>query len=199
MKISLKSGRKITVSEGNSKMGKVYSFSVLPVVTCGENVPCRKDCYACKLCRIYPGVKASYAANLDALNNESLVEIAAALVDVIQRKKVKLFRFNVSGDFRDPNYLRMALTVAAACPDTNFLAFTKIYTALEVRRPANFNLVASVWNDFAPADIESVPTAHYCDGSREMPAGAVECGGNCETCGKCFFLKAGEKVYFRKH
>jgi hypothetical protein len=199
MKVTLTSGHTITISEGNSKMGKVYSFSVSPVVTCAANVPCAKACYACKLCRIYANVKSSYAANWDAVQNANMAELAAALVDVIKAKKVKLFRFNVSGDFKDPMYLRVALTVAAACPDTQFLAFTKVYTAFAADRPENFNLFASVWNDYAPADIDAVPSAHYCDGSRPMPADAVECGGNCEECGLCFNLKPGEKVFFKKH
>jgi hypothetical protein len=204
MKIKLESGHEIVISEGNSKMGKVYSFSVSPVITCGANVPCKKECYACKLCRIYPTVRNSYAANLDALHNAPAHLIAAAIIDVIKRRGVKLFRFNVSGDFGfngsfDKFYFDLACKIAKNCPETNFLAFTKIYDAFNMIRPANFNLVASVWNEYAPENIEDKPTAHYCDGSRAMPADAVKCGGDCEKCGKCFFLGRGEKVYFEKH
>jgi hypothetical protein len=204
MKIQITPDHTIVISEGNSKMGKVFSFSVTPVITCAEDVPCKKECYACKLCRIYPSVRRSYADNLNAIHNAPADIVAAAIVDVIKRRGVKLFRFNVSGDFgRDGNfdraYFAMACRIAAACPDTRFLAFTKVFDAFGMDRPANFNLVASVWNDYAPADIESIPTAHYCDGSRPMPAGAMECDGGCETCGKCFLLKRGEKVFFKKH
>ena len=155
MKIKLESGHEIVISEGNSKMGKVYSFSVSPVITCGANVPCKKECYACKLCRIYPTVRNSYAMNLDAIRNAPGMEIVNAIVDVIKRRNVKLFRFNVSGDFGfngelDGIYLAMACKVAELCPETRFLAFTKIYNAFNMERPANFNLVASVWNEYAP-------------------------------------------------
>lgn len=204
MKLQLATGHEIIVSTGNSKMGKVYSFSVSPVITCGANVPCKKDCYACKLCRIYPTVRNSYAVNLDAINNAPADLIVSAIVDIIKRRNIKLFRFNVSGDFGlngsfNKRYFDLACKVAANCPETHFLAFTKIYDAFEVERPANFNLVASVWNEYAPKNIEDKPTAHYCDGSRPMPGDAVECGGNCEKCGKCFFLCRGEKVFFKKH
>lgn len=55
-------------SEGNSKMHRVGSFSVLPVTTCAKNAPCAKDgCYACKMIRIYPSVRKAYTDNTVAL------------------------------------------------------------------------------------------------------------------------------------
>lgn len=51
--------QKISISNGNSKMGLIKSVSLPPVVTCAKGCPCANDCYAVKLQRIYKTVKSA--------------------------------------------------------------------------------------------------------------------------------------------
>lgn len=195
-------GHIINISSGNCKMGRVFSFSLPAVVTCAKGVPCGKDCYACKF---RESAKRCYRENLDAVKSLPTNVVINTISDYIHAKGVRLFRWNVSGDFASegvftPIYWRIACEVAKRCPGTLFLAFTKVFACFEQERPANFNLVASVWNDYAPEDgVDNKPSAHFCDGTRDMPSHAVECSGECETCMLCFGLRPGEAVYFVKH
>lgn len=216
MKLTI-SGKTLSLSGKNIKMGNVVSLSITPAVYCHRGIPCRAGCYAVKLCRLRPSVKTSYDNNgaaLEALEEADPTgrETAAALADYINAANVKFFRWNVSGDFARGGllwgwYFRLACQVARRCPDTKFLAFTKVYETLAVRRrPSNFALVASVWNEYSPetapympAEVPPYAAAHYNDGSRAMPEGAVECSGHCESCGRCFDLRPGEAVFFNKH
>lgn len=200
-KIDLGDGLFINISQGNSKMGRVFSFSMPAVVTCASGIPCAKTCYACKF---YNNVKNCYRQNMQALDNVNVDRLADAIANYLNSKDVRLFRWNVSGDFArngkfDHVYWSLACKVAKKCPGTLFLAFTKVFDCFKYKRPANFNLVASVWNDYRPKTISNKPTAHFCDGTREMPKHAVKCSGECETCMLCFGLRKGEAVYFEKH
>lgn len=199
----------LTISAGNTKMGKVASISRPPVATCSAGVPCSGNCYAAKLCRIYKTVRDSYWSNESALavlaEIDPSADMTAAAIAAAIRGKYQFFRWNVSGDFARGGrvwswYYNLACKTAERCPDVRFLAFTKVYDILGLPRPSNFNVVASIWNDYAPdADPSTYAAAHYNDGSRAMPANATECGGNCEACGMCFNLRPGEAVYFNKH
>ena len=199
MKIYLKSGNSFNISEDNAKMGKVFSFSVLPIATCKENAPCTKNCYACKLAKMRKNVKNSWLKNTEVLSLEDKTEIAKKIALACQLQEVKFFRWNVGGDFGINGYFDLACKVAELAPDTKFLAFTKFYELADLPKPENFNLILSVWNDFRPKNIDNYATAHYNDGSRSMPENAIKCGGNCEKCGLCFNLKKGESIYFDKH
>lgn len=67
--------------------------------------------------------------------------------------------------------------------------------------PSNFNIVFSAWNSFVPEDTTTVPVAYFDDGEHEdlIDKKAVLCGGDCQHCKKCFYLKPGESVKFAKH
>ena len=100
---------KVSISKGNSKMGYIPSVSLPPIVTCAKNCTCAKKCYAAKLCRIYGTVRKAYARNLEILKNDMdnyfLQVKAAAMVN-------KYFRFHVSGDIPDMNYLDRMVKLA---------------------------------------------------------------------------------------
>jgi hypothetical protein len=199
MRIFLEKGGSVYISERNTKMQAVWSFSVPPVLTCKKDVPCKSNCYAVKLLRFRKNLNNSLQENFTALNCGDHQEIIEKLSGVINALQIPLFRFNVSGDFGIQGYFQLANEIAKRCPGTQFLAFTKYYNLSKFKRVANFNLVYSVWNEYKPADISNIPTAHYNDGSRAMPKDAVRCNGNCADCLTCFFLKPGQKVYFDKH
>lgn len=45
MKIKVNEDLFLNISEGNSKMDAIPSFSLPPVITCRPDAPCRKECY----------------------------------------------------------------------------------------------------------------------------------------------------------
>lgn len=195
-------------SEGNSKMHRVGSFSVLPVTTCAKNAPCAKDgCYACKMIRIYPSVRKAYTDNTVALMQDKRYNEFVKACDLfIDMNEYRLFRFNVSGDFFNTDYLLACCEIAKHNPETKFLAFTKQFEVANTviamgEVPSNFNIVFSAWNDFLPENANSVPMAYMDDGKHAglVPDYAIKCDGNCQKCKKCFNLKNGEAVKFSKH
>jgi hypothetical protein len=93
--------------------------------------------------------------------------------------------------------------VAAAAPHTNFLAFTKQWDNIRgIEFPENFSMVLSDWPGIEiPSDLRALYSVAWLDDGRDcIPADAIECPGNCETCGVCWALaKRGLDVKFRKH
>lgn len=115
----LKGIYKVSISNGNSKMGAIPSVSLPPVKTCVNCESCAQKCYAKKLCRIYPSVKAAYDRNYEILTNDrvnyfSQVKAAAMLTS--------FFRWHVSGDIIDTDYLHNMVKIARELKNDFFLA-----------------------------------------------------------------------------
>lgn len=186
MKIQVK-GHVINISKNNSKMGDVHSFSVLPIKTCREDAPCRKECYAVKICRLRKNVKKSYENNTETILNEDKKDIIDKINLYIKLHDVELFRWNVSGDFNLKNYFEITLEVAKKNPTCKFLAFTKMYEKCsKVRLPKNYNIVYSCWKDLKIKNAQKHPCAYLDDGEYSIPKYAQKCNGCCD---KCIFYK----------
>ena len=136
---------KISISPGNQKMGYIPSVSLPPVITCASGCKCAKKCYAAKLCRIRKSVREAYQRNLNILTQDPaaywLQVKAAAMV-------TKYFRFHVSGDIVNAEYLRNMCQLARELPGTTFLAFTKRYSlvneyAQREEIPGNLKIIFS--------------------------------------------------------
>ena len=200
---------KVNLSKDNSKMGKVMSVSLPPILSCGAGLPCFKGCYAAKLARLRPNVRASWENNWRMVMTDRgayFMQIA----DAIEAKTPDLFRWHVAGDMPDYNYMGGMLYMAERFSDTRFLAFTKKTDLLSLfikerrKMPTNLSVVVSMWPGFeVPKPVlRRFPTAWMNDPKNpdpRIPANAVECGGNCEKCGLCWNMKAGDVVYFKKH
>jgi hypothetical protein len=200
MHIKFKNGLHLNISESNRKLGDISSFSVSPVVTCPKDAPCFKDCYACHMCR-KDSIAKSYRNNLNAFTLTDKSEIIRKISNYININELEYFRWNVSGDFRLDGYFEVACKVAEKCPNCHFLAFTKCFELATCDRPKNFTLVLSAWNDYTPTEKQAKQCgiAYYDDGSRLMPEHARVCSGRCDKCFKCFKLKPGQAVIFKKH
>jgi hypothetical protein len=153
--------------------------------------------------RQYKNVRAAWDTNTElALNDLATMErdLTAYFGSMVAPR---FFRLHVGGDFISREYTEMWARVAAAAPSTNFLAFTKQWDMVRgVEFPGNFSLVLSAWpGTEIPADLRArYSVAWLDDGSEEVPASAMECPGNCETCGACWGLsRMGIDVRFRKH
>lgn len=197
---------KVSISNGNSKMGAIPSVSLPPVVTCKNCATCAKKCYALKLCKIYSSVRKAYDRNLEILKedrNAYFTQVkAVAMLN-------KFFRFHVSGDIIDIDYLDRMCKLARECKGTEFLAFTKNYEDCNEyfknhRKPRNLQLIYSL--PFDGAEIENphnFPTAAVILKGKEPKKSYKVCGGNCTECAcrgiGCWELKKGETIAFNEH
>lgn len=197
---------KLSVSNGNSKMGHIPSVSLPPVITCPKNAPCAKKCYAAKLCRIYPSVKKAYENNLNILKNNEL-EYWYQLQQAA--KTTKYFRYHVSGDIVDYTYFNWMVTTAETIPDTMFLAFTKQYDIVNNyidlfgKLPDNLKIILSEWGTQKPNNPHNLPTAAVIFKGTDPDPNYKICGGNCAECAcrgvGCWELKQGETIAFYEH
>ena len=195
----------VSISKGNSKMGYIPSVSLPPIVTCAQGCACAKKCYAAKLCRIYGTVRKAYNRNLEILKNDIdnyFTQVkAAAMVN-------KYFRFHVSGDIPNMDYLDRMVKLAQELPGTTFLAFTKQYTFINnylqgATIPDNMKIIFSEWPGMAMENPHNLPVAHVIfRGSAPADHWKI-CGGNCSECAcrgvGCWELKAGEHIAFYEH
>ena len=196
---------KVSISKGNSKMGFIPSVSLPPIVTCAKGCTCAKKCYAAKLCRIYANTRKAYARNLDILKNDMdnyFIQVkAAAMV-------TKYFRFHVSGDIPDMNYLDRMVKLAQELPGTTFLAFTKQYNFINnflqyAAIPDNLKIIFSEWPGMPMNNPHNLPVAHVIFKGSEPADDWKICGGNCSECAcrgvGCWELKKGEHIAFYEH
>lgn len=197
----------VSISHGNSKMGDISSVSLPSRVTC-PHCGCWFECYANKLERIRPSVAKAYKNNLEVLQKDPDTywrEVEAAIMTS------RFFRFHVSGDIPDENYLQNMVKIATEQRHCEILCFTKRYEMVNDflrsggKIPENLHIVFSGWVGLEMANPFLLPEAHvrYKDGSTTARADALECGGNCTDCARtdsgCWTLKSGEQVVFDKH
>jgi hypothetical protein len=194
-------GMKLKVSLGNSKIGKVPNVSLPPISTCRADPPCAKDCYANKLYRMYPNVKAAWDSNL-ALYQEAPDQFFGELSMYLTFHKPERFRLFVSGDFPDEVFFVRVMDVFASYPMTQVLCFTKRYEFPLYVAPPNVNLVLSLWPGLTIPDIaQDFACAWLADDDRREPGTHVRCHGNCVGCDyKCFSaVSPNLHVVFERH
>lgn len=197
---------KLSISNGNKKMGQIPSVSLPPVVTCKNCETCAKKCYALKLTKIYPSVKKAYDNNLEILKADRgayFTQIkAVAMLN-------KYFRFHVSGDIIDADYLDRMCKLARELKGTKFLAFTKNYEDVNAyfethKKPANLKLIFSLpFDGCSINNPHNLPTAAVILKGKQPADNYKICGGNCSECAcrgvGCWELKKGETIAFYEH
>ena len=207
----MKKEKHVVISKGNIKMGQIQSVSLPPVVTCSALACkfCGKKCYARKMCKLRPSVKDSYYNNLDILMNDKELfwrEVEGSL------KLTTYFRFFVSGDIYDKDFLENMVLCARKNKHCNILCFTKKYSLVNEylehhRLPKNLNIVFSAWKGLEMPNPFNLPTAEvmYKDGTSTAEEGKkyIYCSGNCSECisekRSCWNLRKGEGVIFAEH
>lgn len=198
---------KVKISNGNTKMGRIKSVSLPPVVTCRKDAPCIKKCYARRLMR-YPNVRNAYDNNLSLYKQDSGEYFAQ--VEHIARLE-RFFRWHVAGDIPDVEYLANMCYIAIKCEDTQFLCFTKQheivnkYIGMGFRIPHNLSLIFSEWEGLELNNPHNLPTAKVItqEQADAMQDKRFLCGGNCEHCVinkvGCWYLLDGESIYLVEH
>jgi hypothetical protein len=196
----------ITVSIGNSKIGGILNISLPPIKSCKPSAPCRHDCYALKAYRNYKTARTAWDNNFRSWKNDPS-GFETELTAVIEKKQPIFFRWHVSGDIPAMGYLRMMIRVAEAFPGVKFLAFTKRYDfvrSLAESIPDNLQIVLSTWPCSTAPSSPKLAKFHraWVDNGKEtrIPADAIECFGDCESCGMCWNLSTlGRDIFFRIH
>ena len=207
----MKKEKHVVISKGNIKMGQIQSVSLPPIVTCSSLACkfCGKKCYARKICKLRPTVKESYDNNLDILLNDKELfwrEVEGSI------KLTTYFRFFVSGDIYDKDFLENMVLCARKNKHCNILCFTKKYSLVNEylehhRLPKNLNIVFSAWKGLEMPNPFNLPTAEvmYKDGTSTAEEGKkyMYCPGNCSECisekQSCWNLKKREGVIFFEH
>jgi hypothetical protein len=196
----------VSISKGNSKMGGIPSVSLPACVTCNPNAPCFKKCYALRLEKRYPAVNRAYYRNLNILQNNpdtywQQVKQAA--------QTARFFRYHVSGDIPNINYLHNMVTLANATPNTKYLAFTKQFTIINEylktvkKLPDNLQIILSNWGEWKCDNPHNLPTCEIIlKGNKPVDNWKI-CGGNCTECAcrgvGCWELKQGETIAIYEH
>lgn len=202
----------VTISGGNTKMGKVASVSLLPVLTCPGrcNGTCAEKCYAKKLAILRPSVARSYA------RNTAVAQLAPEAFFRAVRKamaKAEYFRFHVSGDIYNPDYLRGIIRSCESAPSCHVLMFTKRYEMVNNYiehvgpLPENLHCLFSGWTNLFPTEggynPYNLPETTVYAKEEDFRPEWTPCGGNCLDCaihdGGCWAAKPGETIAFKIH
>lgn len=186
-------------------MGYIPSVSLPPVITCANGCKCVEKCYAAKLCRIRKTVREAYRRNLAILTQDPAAywnQVKAAAMTT------KYFRFHVSGDIVNADYLRNMCQTARELPGTTFLAFTKQYSlvneyAKREEIPANLKIIFSAWPGMPMENPHNFPVANVIFKGQQPADNWKICGGNCSECAcrgvGCWELQPGEHIAFYEH
>lgn len=203
----------VIFSEGNRKLGRIKSVSLLPVFDCGKNCKyCKRFCYDNNHDCVMLNVMHSRAVN-SVIHETDLAkywrEVSAAMVTE------RYFRINVGGDIYDEDvpYLVVCAEKNQGC---EILVFTKNYDAVNdyVAKngnvPKNLHIVFSACPGIKRNNPYNFPESHiiFPDGKTTLKDGEefVYCGGNCTECARscdvkksCWNMGHGDRVAFRAH
>lgn len=202
----------VSISSGNTKMGKVASVSLLPILTCPGrcNGTCGDKCYAKKLALLRPTVARAYARNTAVAR---LAPHAFFKACKIAMGKADYFRFHVSGDIPSPGYLHSVINACKSAPHCQVLMFTKRFEIVNRyvldggRIPKNLHCLFSGWTNLQPTEAGFNPyhlpeTTVYAKDEDIRPEW-TPCGGNCLDCaiheGGCWAAKPGDTIAFKIH
>lgn len=199
---------KLHISNGNTKLGQIPNISLPPVITCRKSAPCASDgCYALKFYKMYPSCKTAWDENLEYYRED-----ARGFWEELGKvfKRTQYFRYFVSGDIPDMEFLEEMNWQAFNNPHTEFLCFTKQFELVNTWLDGaggsfepNLHLILSTWEGFTPENPYNLPTSAVYEDGQEIPEGWKLCGGNCSECGcrgvGCWQLKEGETIAFKKH
>lgn len=198
----------VKISNRNSKMGNIPSISLPSLVTCIK-CECNRICYAHRIEKLRPCVRQSYLHNWNLYKTNKEVywrEVEATIM------LSRFFRFHVSGDIPDQDYIHRMIDIANRNQYCEILCFTKKFdicnkeiSERKGKLPKNLHLIYSGWRGLKMKNPYNLPEAHvrYRDYSTTAKEDAIECGGNCTECATtdsgCWVLKNGEQVVFNQH
>jgi len=179
-KVSLTKNDTISISQGNSKIGKIFNLNTLPgtepvkakgvtlvnitgtcsAVDCSE---CGQKCYAVRaLQRHYTKCLVPWAKNTLLLRRD-LKAVEKQVNGYILYKNVKLFRFHSAGEIETVEQFAMYCRIARANKETRFAVYTKAFDIVSSyildggKIPSNFVINLSEWHGNIQTYLEHQP------------------------------------------
>jgi hypothetical protein len=123
------------LSPGNTRLGTtraIWTFSLPSRTSCpGRSPLCARRCYSDHIERRRPSVRRRYERNLRLSRRPTFV---ARVVAFIVRRRVRVVRLHVGGDFPDPAYARKWLAVMRGLPTVRFYFYSRSWRVPAVRR-----------------------------------------------------------------
>lgn len=184
---------KLCISTGNKKIGRVLNVSLPPIFTCANCSECKRYCYDIKACLQYRNVRQARARNLVLLRQNRASYFGQIRNRLKRSRKIRAFRWHVSGDIPDMEYLEEMINIARENPEWVFWTYTKNYHLINsycaehgnsrACIPGNLSIMFSKW--------EGLPMYnpfHFGEFACEMYSGEYKdshkwlCPGNCEVC-----------------
>jgi hypothetical protein len=196
--------KKISYSKGNKKLKNIHNISLPPIKTCIK-ASCNQYCYAMKAYRLHPNVKKSWDINLEICNFDQNDYFDQIYKNILKFKPA-YFRFHVSGDIPNQNYLDEIAILAQKTPSTNYLVYTKKYQfdysicyGID-----NLTVIFSCCTGTKkPKQKKGVKGFYWVNDGIEtrIPADAIQCHGFCSDCLKCWNIdKQGTNhIFNNKH
>ena len=202
-------------TNGNKKLGSaIFNINLPPIVTCNPNAPCFKQCYATHGHFLYPNVKNRQFENLFAfIQNPSQF-----FNEIAEQTQLCLYvRWFGSGDMPNMRFFEGMIEVAKKNKGVKYLAFTKQFPIVNAylnfgrKIPSNLKIVFSNWMEWKAENPLNLPTTwvkfdpnkkqekDFARFNVHIPEKSHACPGDCAKCLKCWNLKKGESVYFKKH
>lgn len=205
-----KEKRVIHISDGNTKMGRVPSVSLLPFLTCTKEAcqMCGPQCYTARMaCRRNPILHAWAVNTVMAFHYPQ--EFWAQLNDAL--KGFRFFRFFVGGDIPTRGFYYRMIEAARNNPHCQMWFFTKkhhMVTDLADEEiidsgtlPDNLTHIFSGWDGVRPYNPHQFPETNTYE--QEKPLEWLSCGNDCFHCAcyglGCTRAKSGEIIGFKKH
>lgn len=193
--------RVMSISDGNTKIGKALNVSLMPIVTCANCNECKYYCYDIKACC---GPHWQNVINARVKNTVLMQRDIKAYFDRIddkltRRRKNKFFRWHVAGDIVSMEYFEYMVKLANDHKDFVFWTYTKNYSIVNeyVKNhgndrlkaiPANFHIMFSEWDGLKLDNPYNFPffTCRLKDGNKNHSYEYFEqffnCPGNCDIC-----------------
>ena len=203
----------VSVSNGNSKIGKVMNVSTMPILACGNCKECKNYCYDVKACvRFVRNVLFNRMKNFLIAKYDRKRFFAEIRNKLAKRKKNFYFRWHVAGDVLDYEYFLEMVAIAKEFPYFRFWTYTKMYSivnryiAENGSLPKNLVVMFSEWDGVQLDNPYNNPTfsVKMANGNKnhsvEYFDHIFKCPGNCDFCKThhCGCV-AGMNVYADEH
>ncbi len=184
----------IYITNSNTKIGNTGNISLPPIKTCFD-FPCHQECYAVKFYKM-TNVKKSWDTNLAQLKENRRIYFEL-IRRYLLKKRVRYFRWHVSGDIIDQDYLERMKILAYHYYFTNFLVYTKGYHLDFNNTPGNLSIILSVWPG-VDVPKKNLPLAFIKTKEETRIFNAIDCPGQCEECRICWNIK-DKNIALEKH